>query len=156
MCIFAFGGNLCSAQSNAPPPSIEWGRNERGVRLSITMTNRVVISRSSTVLTALITNSSTNNIVLFWSSPETDFYLSLTNNAGKSYLLTPHFIEGSTGRETIYPAGRKAEAVPVTFGSEIQPGDYTLKASRDFGLGGGIFRLESNPVKVQIEKGVTN
>jgi hypothetical protein len=49
------------------------------------------------------------------------------------------------GRENIAP-------MSVTFREEIKPGDYTLKATRNFSSSGGDFTVESNSIKVKVMK----
>jgi len=42
--------------------------------------------------------------------------------------------------------------IPVTFPTNIQPGDYVLTATRRFSAGKSNLVLESNPLKIQIKQ----
>jgi hypothetical protein len=53
---------------------------------------------------------------------------------------------------TINPGEEKSEFIPITIGENIEPGDYTLKATRTFTLNDSDFTLESNSIRVTIIK----
>jgi hypothetical protein len=66
---------------------------------------------------------------------------------------------------TLKPGEESSESIPVTFGKtrfgdSVEPGNYTLLATRRFGLsmedmihpGGRQFVLGSNSLKVQVKK----
>jgi hypothetical protein len=152
--VFAAGCYLCLAQSNDPQTITHLGDSVQGVQLSITMTNNIFPVGSSVAVMSATKNLATNDIILNIAVPTLNFDLILSNDAGKLYHVTSRLsIRGSMHQfETIKPGGESFESIPVTFVENIEPGDYTLKATRHFSMGGRDFELESNSIKVQITK----
>src|ERR1035437_394502 len=141
----AVGANLCVAQANDSQAITNWGQIVQGVQLAITMTNSVFQVGSSSAVESVTTNSSTNTIIVDISAPTMNFGVLLTNDTGKSCRVTPRLAIREPGRPvTISPGGELSESIPVIFGKNIEPGDYTLKATRTFTLNDKEFTLESN------------
>ncbi len=131
----------------------DWGQSVQGVQLAITMTNNVFQVGSSSAVESVTTNSYTNTITVDISAPTMNFGVFLTNDTGKSYDVTPRLKIREPGRlVTISPGGGQSESIPVTFGENIAPGDYTLKATRHFTMSGEDFTLESNSIKIKVIK----
>jgi hypothetical protein len=150
--VVIFGANLCTAQSNGLPATPKWGDSVQGVQLSITMTNSVFGIGTSTTVAAITKNSSSNEITIEISFPTVAFNILLTNDAGKSYrIVTPFLIRGMRQFATLKPGEERIANIPVTFREDIEPGNYTLNASRHFTLNNEEFSLVSNALKVQIQ-----
>ena len=153
ICWAVFGANLSFAQSNGLSEATHWGESVQGVQLSISMTNRVVKTPLSTAITAVTRNSSTNDIRVQISFPMEFFDVVFTNDAGKSYdVITPSLIRGLREFGALKPGEQRSDSIPLTFSEDIEPGDYTLKATRSFTLKGQEFPLVSNSLKVRIVK----
>ena len=159
--IITLGANLSLAQNNTVGAA-SWGDSVQDVQLSIAMTNKVYQIGSSAIVQSVTKNSSTNVVAVDVSFPLASFDVALTNSAGKLYhvVSTPAAIAYPTVLKTLNPGEESAESIPVTFGENIEPGDYFLRATRHFGLSEasdihsreGMFTLESNSIKVQIIK----
>jgi hypothetical protein len=131
----------------------DWGGSVQGIRLSITTTNNVLKIATSTSIESVIKNSSTNAITVDVLAPTIYFDVLLTSDTGKLYhITTPLEIRGPGRLVAINPGEELNESIPVTFGNNIEPGDYTLKATRTFTLNDKEFTLESNSIKVKIIK----
>jgi hypothetical protein len=129
-----------------------WGESVQGVQLSITVTNSVFRVGSSAAVASVTKNSSTNVIVVDIFAPTVVFDLLLTSDTGKLYhVTTPMKIRGPRQLVEIKPGEESAESIPMTFGENIEPGDYTLKATRHFSMHGKDFELVSNFLKVQLK-----
>jgi hypothetical protein len=153
------------AQSIDPPAAAAWGQSVQGVQLSITLATNVFQVGSSATVESVTRNLSTNDIVVDIFAPTAVFDVVLTNSAGKSYhITTPTAIRGPSQFVTIKPGDKSAESIPVTFGQTrfgdtVEPGDYTLFATRHFSYatqdyvheGQGAFKLESNSLKVRVK-----
>ena len=149
ICLAAIEANMCLAQSNNSQTITNWGKSVQGVQLSITLSNRIFQVGSSPTVAAVIRNSSTNDITLL--DVGVNGNVLLTNNTGKSYnIVKPVTILYPTRFVTIKPGEERDESIWVTFGEDIEPGDYTLKAARTFGLNHRNFRLESNSINVKV------
>jgi hypothetical protein len=146
--IAVFGTNPCIAQSSAHSDAISWGESVQGVQVSITMTSSVFQAGSHTTVMVVTKNSSTNYIYPTW-----HFDVLLTNGAGKLYRVrtSKHLFVERRYTVTIKPGEQNHEMIPVTFEENVEPGDYTLKATRSFTVNGKDFKLESNLLKVQIK-----
>jgi len=119
--------------------------------LSITTTNNVLRIPSSTVVRAVTDNASTNEIRVDIAFPTVIFDLLLTNSIGKVYhVTTPLRIRGPRQIVTLRPGERRADDIPTTFRSTIEPGDYTLTATRNFSMRSQDFVLASNPLRITI------
>jgi hypothetical protein len=153
------------AGSESDQWAIKWGKSVQGVQLSIRMATNVFQAGSSTTVESVTKNSSTNDIVVDIFAPTIVFDVLLTNSTGKTYhVTTPMAIRGPRHFVTIKPGEESAESIPVTFGKTrfgdiVEPGNYTLWATRHFSSskedyiheGEGAFSLESNSIKVQIK-----
>jgi hypothetical protein len=153
------------AQSVVPPAAADWGKSVQGVQLSITLATNVFQLGSSATVESLTRNTSTNDVVVDIFAPTAVFDVLLTNRTGKSYhITTPTAIRGPRQFVVLKPGDKSAEAIPVTFGKTrfgdtVEPGDYTLLATRHFSAatedyvheGEGAFKLESNSLKVEVK-----
>jgi hypothetical protein len=151
MCLLVITANLDLAQTNDPAQLTTWGRSVQGVQLSIRTTNSVFKGGEEACIETIITNSATNAVLFFRTGRDTDFDVLLTNGSGSGYHLTPRFISGSISRVIINPTTQIAETIPLTIGTNIEPGDYTLQAYRGFMSNDVDFRVESNPLKVHVK-----
>jgi hypothetical protein len=175
ICVVAFGVDVCNAHASEPQDVTLWGKSVQDVQLALTMTNSVVESGSSIVVRATIKNTSTNTIRLDYTGMPSDFDLILTGGAGKiRHLIPAPIIVHMHVLLSIIPGEQRAWPIPVTFGSDISPGDYTLKAARTFSvtIGGNVdhgtgfgkpgtprdsyinagnFTADSNLLKVQVK-----
>jgi hypothetical protein len=119
------------------------------------MTNSVVQSGSSSIIVAVITNCSTNFVELGVTNPEVDFDPILTDGSGKVLHLIarppPPLLTRSSTVMTMNPGEQCVWVLSVPFGNGIAPGGYTLQASRGFKTSDGGFKLESNPLKIQVK-----
>jgi hypothetical protein len=153
ICAAVLAASQCVAQSNNSQIAANWGQSIQGVQLAIMMTNGVFQVGSSSSIVSVTENSSTNAIIVDMSAPTVNFDVLLTNDTGKLYhVTTPMMIRGPRKLVAIQPGEKSVESIPVTFREEIEPGDYTLKATRTFTSNDGDFTLESNSIKVQIIK----
>jgi len=116
------------------------------------MTNSIIDSGSSIAVLAVIKNGSTNAIQVADTGGKTDFDFFLTKGAGKLYDLTPTSDLNHLRKLVTINAGEQsASTIPVPFGKNLAPGDYTLKATRFIFTKKGTFTLESNPLKVRVK-----
>jgi hypothetical protein len=147
--------NLCAGQQSQDNKHLAWGTSVQGVRISISMKNAVVTRQSPAEVEAVITNSSTNDIVLLLVRGPEDVFLTLTNAAGKEYILTPPLEDnelfGSKSFTHIKAGNATLTTIPVILKKEIDQGDYVLKATRDFSVGDKQFKIESNLLDVQVK-----
>ena len=130
----------------------KWGGAVQGVQMSVSLTNHVLAVGSKAALLAEIKNSSTNVVTVFVSDPiVNNFTVSLTNSE-KTYIIA----EPSGAISAIFPpinipSGETRNwEVTLTIGKDVQPGDYTLKATRSFKTQGTDFQLVSNFLKVRV------
>jgi len=133
-----------------PEDATNWVPGIEGVQLLIYATNATFYRGTTITLVSVIRNGATNAIYLVESTPETDFNLLLTNRMGKVYHLTP-LRETRNMSRTIESAKLAPMSIPVTFGTNIEPGDYTLIATRVFSAHGGNFEVRSNPLKFELK-----
>jgi hypothetical protein len=151
VCIVCLS-NLCFAQQYGAPAITNWGRSVKDIRLAINITNGVIEAGSLTAVATVIHNASTNAISLISEGPAVDFDFVLTNGAGKLYQLSPQFVAGSTMKLTLSPGEDLPVKAPVSFGTNIEAGDYVLKATRFFwSVKNDKFELESNLIKVRVK-----
>ncbi len=151
VCSITIAANFSAAQTNGQPAGAIWGKPVQSVRLSITLTNSVVEAGLSILVLAEITNASTNPITIVQFGKSADYDLMLTNALGKEYHLIPPFVAGSTWTVSIKPGQSIFRSLPVSFGPNIEAGDYVLKATHLFIVKDERFTLESNLLKVQIK-----
>ena len=134
-----------------------WGESVQGVQLAITVTNSVFQIGSQATVLSVTKNFSTEVVKVDISAPTINFDVILTSSTGKLYhITTPTNIGYPTIFRTINPGEERAESIPVTFGKTrfgdtVEPGDYTLKATRHFSMNGKDFELVSNLLKVQVK-----
>jgi len=146
LCVAA----VCTVQASDSQTITNWGESVQGVQLSITIATNVFPVGSSATVESIIKNSSTNDISLLMSA--VNFNVLLTNNTGKSNnLIKPVVILYPRRFVTIKPGEESDESIPVTFGDAVEPGDYTLEATRHFTMNGKDFELVSNLLKVQVK-----
>lgn len=151
ICVIAAGATPCIAQANDSQSITNWGPSVQGLQLAITTTNNVFAVGSSSVVTAVIENSSTNPVTIEVSAPTLYFDVLLRNETGKSYHITTRMMIRSRVRHvTVMPGKETVELIPVTFGKDIEPGDYTLTATRHVSSGAEKFELESNSIRVTV------
>jgi hypothetical protein len=148
------GIGQCMAQSSNSQTITNWGQSVQGVQLAISMTNNVFRVGSSSVVESVITNSSVSIITVFGTIPEANSDVVLTSGTGKLYHVTelPGSFSYRLKRKAIQVREQQVESIRITFGENIEAGDYTIKAIRKFSLSDRDFTLESNSIKVQIIK----
>lgn len=137
--------------SKWPCGGYELGNSVQGVQSSIAMTNRAVEAGSAINIRGVIRNGSTNTIRIIITGG--DYGLFLKSGAGKAYDLTPPRATSLFMRlmGSISPGEQRTETIHVGFGKNIEPAFYTLLATRSFSSSAGGFKVESNPLKVQIK-----
>jgi hypothetical protein len=148
------GIGQCMAQSSNSQAITHWGQSVQGVQLAITMTNNVFQVGSSSVVESVITNSSASFITVFETIPEANSDVVLTSDTGMLYHVTklPGSFSYRLKSKAIQVGEQQVESIRVTFGDNIEAGDYTIKAIRKFSLSDRDFTLESNSIKVTILK----
>jgi hypothetical protein len=149
--LFGYGTNVALCQSDFHEVRPSWGKPIQKAQLSISMTNSVIERGSSISVFAVLTNASTNTIYIVQLAKSSDFDLFLTNRAGKVYHLIPPFLIGSTRTIPVYPAASNSRWLSVTIGTNVERGDYLLKATRFFGLNDERFQIESASLNVQLK-----
>src|ERR1035437_1649887 len=149
ICMFGIGVSLCDAQGG-DFTTTNWGESIQGIQLSIKITTNVFKAGSSATFTAVTRNSSANFITVDATLPVTSFDVILTNNTGEHYhiIKTPSAIGYPTLLKTINHGEESTESIPMTFGETrfgniVEPGDYTLKATRKFTLNDKEYTVES-------------
>jgi uncharacterized membrane protein len=148
---------FCAAQSTSTEQKVEWGQGVQGVRLSLIITNIVIEAGSTVRVAVVLTNGSTNSIsVLFevYAEGASDLEFTMANKEGTLYHFKPPLPSlNSVVNITLRPMGTRSLTIPVTFPSEIKPGDYKVKASRSFFPSvGPELEIESNSLEVRIKK----
>ena len=152
ICTILIGSNPCIAQSNNAAESLHFGKSIQVAQLSITATNNVIQSGGPLTIVTIITNASTNVIDVIHTGQPGDFTIALTNGEGKSYQLTEPVRDSSMRYKiAIRPGEQITRNILVTFGKNIEPGSYIIKASRLFWIRDDRFTLESNLLKVQVK-----
>jgi hypothetical protein len=157
MFAMVFLANFCKGQSDNSLSATNWGQSVNGVELSISLSNNVIPLGSTTRLQCRVKNSSTNFITWGVLSPAQGFTVSLTNNLGKAYRLTPDeskFTIISYSSTCEVEAGETYEcSVPIVIGKNVEPGNYQLEANQHFLIRGKrpSHELTSNLLDVQIK-----
>lgn len=150
--LIIISATYCIAQSNGPADVRMWGKSLQGVQLAITTTNDVVDAGSSVILKATTTNASTNVVHFVVIIGEPDLDLLLTDAAGKLYKLTPQPPDFERSSVELEPAKINVSTIQAAIGSNLLPGDYTLKGSRYFFVNrSDHFKLESNSIRVHVK-----
>jgi hypothetical protein len=142
----------------------DWGKQIQGVQMSIALTNNVIPYGSSFTIFIEMKNSSTNIISMGESIPETDFIVSLADDSGRMYQITrspfaftrmmqAKLNPGQTRNWTLFAEVNKYYETPgiVATKKNVPIGDYTLVATRKFGIGNNFFKIESNHLTIQIK-----
>ena len=152
---------FCMGQTNDKTNVFDWGDSVKGIRLSIAMTNLVWQNGASASVSAVTTNSSTNGVEIATNFPGLEFDILIKNQSGKRYhVATPLWYRGPRGFIILEPKSDIIEAIPVTFGktvtfggNDIDPGEYTLTATRSFTYPGqrDKFYVFSNPLRIQVK-----
>jgi len=151
ICGAAFGTDQALAQSGGLIASVKWGKSLHNVQLSITLTNDNFKVHSPTIVTALTRNSGTNAVEMEVAFPAANFDLLLESATGRVYhVVTPTLARGMLQFVTVNSREERTETIPVTFGEEIEPGNYTLKTIRFLGFKDEQFKVVSNVIKVKI------
>jgi len=139
---------------NDPQTITNWGQSVQGVQMGITTTTNIFRVGSSAVIESVIKNSSVSFITVLETIHGEYSDAVLTSDTGKLYHVTAQ--SNTFGyRFTLRPiqiGEQKVEPIQLTFGENIEEGDYKLKAIRKFSMGGKGFTLESNSIKVKIIK----
>jgi hypothetical protein len=152
ICLMVCWISACVGQTNSTETISNWGEDVQGVQLSITMTNTIIEIGSTITLVTVIKNTSTNSIQLAQIWQPADYDVLLKSGADKVYHLIqqPLVIRMKT-MLTMSPGEQNVRIIPATIGKNIEPGDYTVQATRSFSMNGTSFRLESNLLKVQVK-----
>ena len=142
----------------------DWGKQIQGVQMSIALTNNVIPYGSSFTIFIEMKNSSTNIICMGESIPETDFIVSLTDDSGRMYQITrspfaftrmmqAKLNPGQTRNWTLFAEVDKHYETPgiIDTKKNVPIGDYTLMATRKFGISNNFFKIESNHLTIQIK-----
>jgi len=146
------GVAICSAQSNWALEITNWGKPVHGVRLYVEMETNVVEPGADMSFGTVVTNASTNDIILEIGDPRTDFAFTLTNTAGKVFHIPVPFAEGSSFPDaTLKPGTQLEEPTDVRLPEDFESGDYLLTATRNVKSKEGDFKLESNPLKLHVK-----
>jgi uncharacterized membrane protein len=137
---------ICMAQPNSSQDQskevTKWGNAVEGVQLSVNSTNNIVVVDSTTTLFARIRNLSTNTITLTVSDLRVnDFTVYLTDSSKNIYKIA----EPSGAVFAVFPpinitpGESHILTISLTVDKNIEPGDYTLKATRHFSINNSFF-----------------
>lgn len=162
--ILAAGLLGCSSVSHDSIKHQELKNAAYGVRMTISVSNNLVVADSSFPISVEIINSSTNIILYGDSWPEADFKVFLTHKSGKTYQLTPKVFRltrnllmcvnpGEKRTWTLHVSSDKYFESPdfIPTNKNIPPGSYILTVTRQVGIKNKYFSLESNLPKIKIE-----
>lgn len=153
-CTIATGISQCLAQLSDSQTITNYGQSVQGVQMGITTTNDTFRVGSSAVVQSVIKNSSTNVITVLETIYGEYADAVLISETGKLYHVTTK--SNAFGyRFTLRPiqtGEQKVEPIYLTFGEDIEEGDYKLKAIRKFSMDGKDFTLESNSIKITITR----
>jgi hypothetical protein len=150
ICLAIFTDHVCRAQTNSDSQT-NLEESASGVHLSIALSNNVIDAGSITIKAA-IQNQSTNIIRLVEFPATTDFDVLLINGSGRSFKLTPpRPLGGSRVPIMLKPEERRDWVIPIAIGNELKPGEYVMKASRNFSANGKWFVMRSNSLKISIK-----
>lgn len=152
-CVMAFGADMCIALRTRDTNGLVWGQAIQGAQMSITVTNTALIRDAPLHVEAVITNSSTNKLVFVRVRGPEDFFLVLNNAAGtESHPIPPpsNYVM-SQSYTRMKPGESSLTDIPLTVRKAIKPGNYTLKAVREFSVNHKSYKIESNSLNVQIQ-----
>ena len=127
------------------------GPSGEGVQLSIALKSSDFPIKSKSEMTAVITNGSPHDIYLDTYSNPSDqtemFIVALTNTAGEIRYVT-HLPLNSASAEfqTIKSGQEFTFTIPITFGAETAPGDYTLIATHGISIDTNNAGIPPNPI----------
>ena len=155
MCIL--GINICKAQLSDSSSS-KWGGNSFGSQLSIEMNTNVITIGSKLTFQCRVRNTSTNDIFFSVTDPKYDFQISVFNDSGKTYQLSPNPATQAVFLNPLMhklsPGETYEQAVTLKIDGDIVPGNYKLKCRFTFYVNtsknNGGHELESNIIEVQI------
>jgi hypothetical protein len=120
------------AQGSLATPATNTGPVALGARLTMGLTNSILKSDTIIPVRCIIKNSSTNLIYLF--NPPDHFEettVTLISSSGTEYTLSPGFGVGSTRSAIeVAPKDEHPWTMPLTFGKNVQPGEYRLHIKR--------------------------
>lgn len=150
-----FGISICIAQQNDSRASENRDALVCGSQLTVQLGTNVLAPGQTILLSARIKNSSTNYINVVEVNPATDFEISLTNNSGKVYKLTPDVKNTavfSRISHKVSPGETYQCSVAVSIDYNIKLGSYRLVATRNILTDeSSICKLTSNSLDVQVK-----
>lgn len=152
MCLIGFG--ICSCLAGDESDTNNWGESVQGVLLSFTLTNtsHVVEAGSPIIFAAVLKNSSTHVIEIPHTGLPSDYFASLTSVTGKTYrIIDPPLTLHENTRVLLDPGKQDVRIISTGIKKSIEPGDYTLQASREIYVDNHSFTVKSNLIKVQIK-----
>src|SRR5215469_3888351 len=83
------GTTACVAQTtNSESATTSWSKPVRGIQMSVSITNNVIAKGSGFAITIMVTNSSTNILVVSETMPEGIFTVSLEDEFRRTFQLT--------------------------------------------------------------------
>ena len=155
----------CVAQStNSESATTSWSKPVRDIRMSVSIDNNVIAKGSDFAITIMVTNLSTNILVVSETMPEGIFTVSLADEFQRTYQLTrsSHFythalvanLKPGQSRTWRILAGVNQYFAPPGLAptqKDIPPGDYVLKATGNFKLKDGHDVGLGADLKVQIK-----
>ena len=153
------------AQStNSESANTSWSKPVRDIQMSVAIPNNVIAKGSSFAIAIMVTNSSTNILVVSETAPEGIFTVSVADEFGRTYQLTrsSHFyasplvanLKPGQSRTWRILAGLNQYFAPpglVPTQKDIPPGDYVLKATGNFHFKDGRDVGLDADLKVQIK-----
>jgi hypothetical protein len=155
VCILSV--SLCKAQSSNSL-SRKWGGNSFGVQLSIDVSTNVITRGSEFTFRCRIKNTSTNNVFYSVTEPKYNFQISISNNSGKTYRLSPDPVSQPIFHNPLMHKLIRGEtyeqAIKLKIDEAIPPGNYRLKCRFKFYIRANKshaeHELESNIIEVEL------
>jgi hypothetical protein len=160
--------NVSMGQSNGLPTSsseaADWGKAVQDVRMSVSLSNRVLVAGSTVILWIQIENASKGTL---WASPGAargkpgvpGFEVFFVSSSGRLQKLTPEPkpVYGAPPLILINPGEAPGWRFPITIKEDTDPGDYTLKVTQRFRKNDRrYFDIESNRLEVQVVRQSTD
>lgn len=160
--------NVSMGQSNGLPTSsseaADWGKAVQDVRMSVSLSNRVLVAGSTVILWIQIENASKGTL---WASPGAargkpgvpGFEVFLASSSGRLQKLTPEPkpVYGAPPLILINPGEAPGWRFPITIKKDTDPGNYTLKVTQRFRKNDRrYFDIESNQLEVQVVRQSTD
>jgi hypothetical protein len=144
---------ICYAQPNVTLEATNWGKAVMGARLSIAVSNNIIVADSKILLTCRTKNTSTNEVIITVSDPRAMFEVSLIGVSGKTYELNdPTSID--VFMNTLYTLKSNeiyACNVPIQIEKSIEPGNYKIRVRQTISIERNRYELVSNLLEVQIK-----